>query len=153
MALRFSTKGRYGIRALCRLAGSDGEGPVTIQTIANEENIPIRYLEQIMVKLSRQGILKSARGPGGGYRFDVRPDQVSLGRVLEILEGDISVVWCVDENRETGCARKDTCTAHLLWSTLNHAIRSILNNMTFQDLLDGNLDEIDTGSLLNRGKS
>lgn len=153
MALRVSTRGRYGIRAVCRLARLYEDGPVSIQTIAKQENIPIRYLEQIMTRLRREGIVKSTRGPGGGYKLSRPPDGLFLGELVQALEGKTPVVWCVDADEETHCRREDVCITRDLWKKLDSWFQTILNSISLQEVVDGNIIKMNLDSLLkNRGK-
>lgn len=147
MALRFSTKGRYGVRALCRLARLYEDGPVSIETIAKFEDIPIRYLEQIMTRLRREGIVKSTRGPGGGYKLNRPPDKLSLGELIQVLEGKTPVVWCVDADEESRCLREDVCTTRDLWKKLNEWFQTIFNNISLQEIVEGNIDTLELESL------
>jgi len=149
MSLQLSTRGRYGVRAVCRVACLYEEGPVSIQTIARKEKIPTRYLEQIMTRLRREGILESTRGPGGGYTLSRSPDQISLWEIIRILEGNVPVVWCTDEDREDHCSREQTCMTRSLWVALSRAIQRMLSNITMQDLIDGKTNDIDFEMMLN----
>ena len=152
MALRFSTKGRYGIRALCRLARLHEDGPISIQTIAKHEKIPVRYLEQIMALLRREGIVKSTRGPGGGYKLNRPPDKILLGELIQVLEGKTAVVWCVDEDEKPPCFQKDNCITRDLWKKLDGWFQKIFDSISLQEVVDGNINNINLESLLkNRG--
>ena len=149
MALRITTKGRYGIRAICYLAKSKEETPLTIQSIAEQENIPIRYLEQIMVRLRRAGILESVRGPGGGYSLNKPPDQLSIGRLLRTLEGEFSVVWCANEKERVSCQFAEECLTKPLWTAVTNIIAEILDRITLQDLIDDKIRDMDLKALLD----
>lgn len=148
MALRITTRGRYGVRAVCRLARNPDDKPLTIQSIAEQENIPIRYLEQIMVRLRRDGILESVRGPGGGYSLGIPPDRLSIGRILRTLEGEFAVVWCADENAPQSCEHEDDCIARPLWAAVSSTLADILDRITLQELIDGKVREMDMKTLL-----
>lgn len=132
MGLQLSTRGRYGVRALTRLVKNYGGQPLSIQVLSEEEIIPLRYLEQIMGRLRRDGIVESIRGPKGGYWLEQAPDQISLGHVLEVLEGSISLVWCVDETEN--CPHEKDCPTALFWSTVNAGIRHFLDKTTLAQL-------------------
>lgn len=151
MALRITTKGRYGIRAMCMLAKSDRNTPLTIQCIADQENIPIRYLEQIMVRLRRAGILMSIRGPGGGYSLNASPDRLSIGCLLRALEGEFSVVWCANEKERVTCRFTDECLTQPLWAAVTDTIKEILDCITLQDLIDNRIRDMNMKELINRG--
>ncbi|MFH1940788.1 MAG: Rrf2 family transcriptional regulator [bacterium] len=143
MALQLSTRGRYGVRAVRLLADRYGNGPISIHTIAAKERIPIRYLEQIMTRLRREGILNSIRGPGGGYQLTASPDRMSVGRVIQALEGTVSVARCVDENQGARCSLQKTCTTRDFWKKLSQTIQHILDNVTLQELVQNDWKEND----------
>jgi Rrf2 family cysteine metabolism transcriptional repressor len=148
MSLRLSTKGRYGVLAVSRLARTFGSGPVSIKSIAREEHIPKRYLEQLMIRLRRNGLLESIRGPGGGYTLARSPDQISLGEVIAILEGDVTVARCVGIEPKNRCSFEETCVSRIFWMKLSHMIQKVLNNVSFQELIDLNWEEKDIESFL-----
>jgi Rrf2 family cysteine metabolism transcriptional repressor len=145
-----STRGRYGVRAMSRLASRYRNNPVPIRTLAQEERIPIRYLEQIMTRLRREGLLQSARGPGGGYKLNRPPDQISLGEIIEILEGNVSVASCTEDDPKSQCPLVKTCVPRIFWSKLSTTIQSILNSISLQEFNENNWNDTDLGSLLKR---
>jgi len=132
MGLQLSTRGRYGVRALTQLVKNYGGQPLSIQTLSEEEKIPLRYLEQIMGRLRRDGIVESIRGPKGGYWLEIAPEKISLGKVLEILEGNITLVWCVDETED--CPNRASCPTAAFWCTVNDGIRQFLDETTLDQL-------------------
>jgi Rrf2 family protein len=144
MALQLSTKGRYGVRALIRLAQNHGNGPLPINRIAREESIPLRYLEQIMSRLRKEGLVSSMRGPGGGYTLTRTPDRINVGEIISILEGRISLVRCIQPDSGGYCRREKTCLSRPLWSRLNEALEKSLARVSLQHLVDTDgIPEID----------
>ncbi|MCJ7813414.1 Rrf2 family transcriptional regulator [bacterium] len=137
MSLRLSTKGLYSIRAVSRLANQYGKGPVSIRTIAREEYIPLHYLEQLMSRLRRKGFLKSVRGPGGGYLLTRSPDQISIGDIIQTLEGKVTIAHCVDEDQQTRCGLEKTCISRDFWSALSQRVQCILDSVSLQELIEG----------------
>ena len=107
--MKLSTKGRYGLRALIDLAQHGGEGPVSITSIAERQEISERYLEQLMSKLKKAGIIQSIRGAQGGYVLAKELEEVSVGEVLRALEGDLNPVECSGFLLEGGCQAADNC--------------------------------------------
>jgi Rrf2 family protein len=143
MPFQLSTRGRYGVRAVSRLALDFEQGPQSIKHIASEESIPLRYLEQIMNQLRKEGIVTSIRGRLGGYKLSGPPSSFTIARVIESLEGEILVVHCLDAEDDT-CERSHSCTSQKLWEHLNDRIIAFLNSVTLQDLVNvnsGNLPE------------
>jgi Rrf2 family transcriptional regulator, iron-sulfur cluster assembly transcription factor len=133
--LRLSTKGQYGVRAMYEIAKCSGLGPVTIKRISEEQHVSVAYLEQILSKLRRAGIIKSVKGPGGGYMLARDPKLISIGEILRELEGPVAITSCLDPKE--GCVRVDSCVTHLLWKSLGDNIKRFLDGMKLQDLLQG----------------
>jgi len=133
--LRLSTKGQYGVRAMYEIAKASGSGPVTIRKISEEQNVSVAYLEQILNKLRKSGIIKSIKGPGGGYILARDPKMISIGEILQELEGPVAITSCLDPKE--GCVRVDSCVTHLLWKSLGDNIEHFLDGMKLQDLLQG----------------
>lgn len=133
--LRLSTKGQYGVRAMYEIARAVGKQPVTIKKISEEQHVSVAYLEQILNRLRKAGIIKSVRGPGGGYVLANEPGKISIGSILKELEGPVAITSCLDPAE--GCVRADSCVSHLLWKALGDNIERFLDSMTLQDLLHG----------------
>ena len=131
--LRLSTKSQYGVRAMFEIANSYHSGPVTIKAISEKQSLSVAYLEQILNTLRKAGIIKSVKGPGGGYVLNTEPDKVSIGAILRELDGPVAITSCLDPKE--GCMRIDGCVTHLLWKSLGEKIEAFLDNMTLQDLL------------------
>jgi Rrf2 family protein len=133
--LRLSTKSQYGVRAMFEIANGYPSGPVTIKEIAEKQSVSIAYLEQILNTLRKAGIIKSVKGPGGGYVLNREPDNISIGAILRELDGPVAITSCLDPKE--GCMRIDGCVTHLLWKSLGEKIEAFLDNMTLQDLIEG----------------
>src|SRR5512140_1085590 len=133
--LRLSTKSQYGVRAMFEIANSYHSGPVTIKEIAEKQSVSIPFLEQILNTLRKAGIIKSVKGPGGGYVLSKEPVHISIGVILRELDGPVAITSCLDPKE--GCMRIDGCVTHLLWKSLGEKIEAFLDNMTLQDLIEG----------------
>ena len=105
--MKLSTKGRYGLRALIDLAVHSEREPVSISSISARQNISERYLEQLVGKLKRAGIVKSVRGVQGGYQLAKEAEDISVGEVLRALEGSLEAVECPGLKEEQGCEEAD----------------------------------------------
>ena len=92
-----STKGRYALRVLIELAGYDRQQLVTLQTIADSQQISEKYLESIIVVLSKAGLVDAVRGKGGGYRLARKPEEYTIGEILKLTEGTLAPVACLDD--------------------------------------------------------
>ena len=111
--MKLSTKGRYGLRAMIDLAVYSEKEPVSIQSIADRQNISERYLEQLMASLKKEGLVKSIRGANGGYQLARPAIGISVGDILRALEGDLRAVTCPANGEEGngGCENADLCDA------------------------------------------
>ena len=131
--MKFSTRTRYGIRAILELAQSGKKGPLQLKIIAQRQDISVKYLEQLMVVLKAAGFVRSIRGSKGGYVLAKAPAQIKLSDVLHCLEGTVTTVECV-ENKDY-CVRAADCAARDLWVKVQKAIEDVLESMTLQDLV------------------
>ncbi len=132
--MKLSSRTRYGMRAILELAENHGEGPVQIKTIAQRQDISVKYLEQLMAVLKSAGFVKSIRGSKGGYILAKPPNQIKLGDVFNAFEGPVATVECVEN--ESYCARAADCVTRQVWAQVQEAIENILQSITLQDLVD-----------------
>lgn len=130
--MRLSTRSRYGVRLMTRLAAAWGRGTMLLRDIARSEGISEKYLGQIVIPLRGAGLLTGQRGSGGGYLLARPPDQITLREVVETLEGDLSVVPCVDD--PTSCSRFDVCATTMVWRQIAGDIRNRLASWTLADV-------------------
>ncbi len=134
--LKLSTKGRYGSRLMLNLARhhAKGEKSVILRKISTEEDISIRYLEQIIIPLKIKKFVNSTRGAGGGYALALPPSKIILLDIIETLEGDISLVDCVDD--EDCCERRKECPTYPLWKEASRLLKDYFGSITLQQLLE-----------------
>ncbi len=131
--MKFSTRTRYGLRFLIYLGAEGGDRFVQLGEISEAEGISQKYLEQIIRLLKPAGILASARGITGGYKLAVKPDEVTLERLFEVLEGDLAPISCLRE--EEGCERASRCTTLPMWMELEELVRDFLGKRTLASLI------------------
>lgn len=131
--MKLSTRARYGTKALLELSLHWGKGPVLLKDIAQRQEIPLPYLEHLIRPLVKEGIIKSTRGTRGGVSLLKSPKEVILSEVIQLLEGSISPVACVD-NPEL-YPRSDTCVTHDIWAEVKKAMDRVLDSTTFEDLV------------------
>ena len=136
--LRLSTKGQYGVRAMFEIACGYPDRPVTIKEISKRQDVSVPYLEQILNILRKAGLVRSIKGPGGGYVLSRRPEDISIAEILRDLEGPIAITSCL--NPVEGCVRVDSCVTHLLWKSLGEQIDSFLRTMSLGKLMAGNFE-------------
>ncbi len=132
--VKISKKSQYGLRALFHLAGK--KGFVSVREIAEEEEISSDYLEKIFFELEKNGIIKSKRGPSGGYALAMNPGKISLRMILETLENTFDLVECVDD----GCRRIENCPVAPVWKTLDKEIKEKLELINLKSLIDKNYE-------------
>ncbi len=133
--MKLSTKGKYGVRAVYEIAKSAGPGPLTIREIAERQGISVSYLEQIMYRLGRAGLIESVRGPGGGYLLGKKPADLTIGDVVRALEGPIALSHCLEPGMSDDCNQADACVARMVWAKVGAKIEEALDSITFDDLL------------------
>ncbi|MGB9683215.1 MAG: RrF2 family transcriptional regulator [bacterium] len=134
MALRLSTRARYGLRALTSLARHYNEGPIMARLIANEEDISENYLEQIMEPLKKAGLVRSIRGSQGGFILARNPKDIKIKEAIDILEGPINLIDCLID--PSICKRSDTCLTRKLWETIRENIIKVTETKTLADLIE-----------------
>jgi Rrf2 family iron-sulfur cluster assembly transcriptional regulator len=132
--LKLSTKGQYGVRAMFELAKNYEQGPLTIKEIAARQGVSVSYLEQLLNKLRKSKLIKSQKGPGGGYLINKKPDEISVGMILHSLEGPVAITQCLDPSTK-GCKRIDGCVARMLWKSLGEKIEDFLETINLNDLV------------------
>ncbi len=133
--MKLSTKGRYGLRALVDLAVHSEEGIVSIQSIANRQNISVSYLEQLVGKMRRAGIVTSVRGAAGGYRLAKSPSTISVGDVLRALEGDLEAVDCPGNDEIPTCEAAPKCVTKYVWKRINDSISQAVDTIMIEELV------------------
>lgn len=132
--VKLSTRVRYGTKALLDLALHRGEAPVLLRDIAERQQISLRYLEQLVTPLIAGGIVRSARGAGGGVWLAKHPEEVRLSQVLQLLGGSITLVDCL--NNPDSCNQSELCVTRDIWGELQEAMRNVLESTTLQDLVE-----------------
>lgn len=132
--MKLSTKGRYGVRALLDLALHQGEGLVQLKEIARRQEFSLQYLEHLIAPLIAAGLVKSTRGARGGVLLLKPPSEVKLSEVVQILEGSIALVDCV--NNPAICPRSASCVTRDIWIEMKRAMSHVLDSTTLQDLVE-----------------
>ena len=129
-----STKGRYSLRVMVDLAEHQTDGFIPLKVIAERQEISEKYLESIIKLLVKAGLLTGLRGKGGGYRLSKSPDHFTAGKILQITEGSLAPVSCLEADAAP-CARMATCRTLSLWQGLDQVIREYLDQYTIADLM------------------
>lgn len=136
--MKLSTKGRYGLRAMVDLADHQETNPVSISSISARQDISISYLEQLLAKLRKAGLVKSVRGAQGGYVLTRKAEEISVGEILNILEGDLTPVNCTElsNNDEKSCNGSQYCVTKYVWQRINDSIQDTVNNIWLSELVE-----------------
>ena len=135
--MNISTRGRYGLRALLEIALQPQEKPVTIKDISEKQQMSVTYLEQILHRLKKAGLVKSIRGAKGGYILARPDDKVTVYQIIQALDGPISISQCdLPKMREKSCIGPSACSSRILWKRLEDLIEGALSSVTLADLLN-----------------
>jgi Rrf2 family protein len=134
--IKLSTKGRYGTRLMLNLAFqyNNGNHSVILKSISDEEEISIRYLEQIIIPLKIARLVKSIRGAGGGYTLSRPPSEIKLDEILHALEGSCCLVDCIEDNDY--CDRIPICATYEVWKEATNMLKKYFGSLTLQDLIE-----------------
>jgi len=133
--MKLSTKGRYAVSAMYDLA-SHGKGkPITAAEISGRQGIPLPYLEQILAKLRKANLVKTVRGPSGGYVLVKKSAQVSIGDIIRASDGPVALADCVTV--ESCCPKSGCCSTKGLWQTLSKKVSRVFDSTTLKDLCGG----------------
>ena len=131
--MNISTKGRYAVRAMLDLALQSGDGLTLIKDISKRQGISVLYLEQLLTRLKAAGLVRSTRGPKGGFRLTRLPSQIRISDILQTMEGSTAPVACVDNAML--CSRADSCVTRKVWAEMKQAMDEVLESTTLQDLV------------------
>lgn len=133
-----SRKTEYALKALAYLAQRHGQGPVLISELSQAENIPRKFLENILLSLRKGNLLRSRIGKGGGYLLAASPREITIGMVVRILEGEFSPVKCLDTNRHLNggeCCNAASCGIKLVMTDVKNAIDAVMDKTTLSDMI------------------
>jgi len=133
-----SKRTQYGLKAVLNLARHYGEGPVLIATLAQEETIPIKFLEGILLHLKSRGLLRSKTGKGGGYQLSRPPSTITVGSLIRMVEGPLAPLPCASETAYKPCAECpdiERCGTRIIMRQVRDAMADVLDRTTLADLL------------------
>ena len=136
--MKLSVRGEYALRAVVVLGLNYGEAVVPIQTISKLQNIPKRFLEQILNDLKSSGLLESRRGMAGGYRLRLPPDRITLAELIRFIEGPLAPISCVSERfyEKCSCPDEEKCAIRSVMKEVRAAIVTILEGVTVAQLCE-----------------
>lgn len=136
--MRLSTKSRYGLRALFDIAYNSANHPAQIQDISRRQQISPRYLEQIFQSLKRKGILRSKRGPQGGYILAKNPEDITVKDIVQATEGDMLLVDCIPgtKKKKGDCSFTGNCVTQIVWQEACQRLDELFSGITLKDLCE-----------------
>lgn len=135
--MKLGTKGRYAVMAMVDLAMYDIERPITLSEIAERQEISLSYLEQLFAKLRQAGLVKSVRGPGGGYRLAFGASSIRVSDVIRAVDEPIRATRCRPGGPVSCVSKSSRCLTHDLWEELGHQIHLYLSSVTLEDVCEG----------------
>lgn len=131
--LRFSAKGEYAALAVLALSLHPDQSPLQVKTISKSERIPLRFLEQVMSLLKKKGLVESVRGPHGGYRLTRSPAQITVGEVLQAIEGPAIPS---ELSGQDPLVNPGSIVLREIWTDLNNILNEQLHGINFEDLCE-----------------
>lgn len=135
--MMLTSKGRYAVTAIVDIAINYNGKPVNLSDISARQNITQNYLEQIFQKLKKNGLVKSSRGPGGGYLLSSNPKDIKIAQIIEAVGESIKITKC---SKNIGCIKENVkCLTHDLWDGLAISIKSYFDKISIEDVINGEL--------------
>tara|TARA_Y100000590_G_scaffold33545_1_gene36796 strand:- start:1070 stop:1507 length:438 start_codon:yes stop_codon:yes gene_type:complete len=133
--MKLSSKGRYAVMAMADLAKNNNKEPTSLSEISLRQGISLSFLEQLFLRLKRNNLVESARGPRGGYLLSRAPDEIKLSSIIEAVDEKIKTVKCKKESKR-GCNGKSIkCITHDLWDDLETHIKNFFEKNTLNDII------------------
>lgn len=133
--MKLSTRGRYALRMMLDIALHPDETSVSLKSIAQRQNISVKYLEQIVTPLVRGGYLRASRGAQGGYQLNRPTEEYTVGMILRTIEGSLAPVACIEDGACT-CERQGQCVTVEVYRRIDEAIDAVVDSITLQQLVE-----------------
>jgi len=131
--MRISTRARYGLRLMVEVALNYEKGPILLKEISKNIDVSEKYLSQIIIPLKGKGLINTYSGAHSGYVLSRTPSEIRLKEIVEILEGDLSLIDCIDN--PSSCDKVNTCVTRDIWTRMGEKISEVLNSYTLGDLV------------------
>lgn len=130
-----STKGRYGLKMMYEFALNYGKGPMSLKEVALKQQLSETYLEQLIAHLKKAGLVTSVRGAQGGYELIRKPETITVGEIIRVLEGPLAPSDCVLDD-EPECIRAEYCVTRLIWEKIMDSINNVVDSITLNDMVN-----------------
>jgi Rrf2 family protein len=134
--MRITYKGDYAMKILLDLSLNYTKGLAQIKDISKRQDIPLKYLEQIILILKGSGYLRSKRGPVGGIILAKPPEKIKLGEIIRLMDGSTAPITCVSKTESSKCAYDSRCPFRSIWNDIRNYTNSIVDNTTFADMVE-----------------
>ena len=134
--MKLTTKGRYAVMAMADLAANQNLKPVSLNDISLRQNISLSYLEQLFSKLKNRKLVKSIRGPSGGYTLEKNPKDIKISNIIFAVDEQVKTLNCKKESKRGCHGRTVKCITHNLWDDLEQHINSFFEKIKLEDLID-----------------
>jgi Rrf2 family iron-sulfur cluster assembly transcriptional regulator len=131
--MKLSTRSRYGTRMMLDMAQHYDEGPIQIGDMAKRQDISVKYLEQLIIPLKKANYVKSVRGPKGGHTLAKLPEEITVGEIVNVLEGGINLTDCIENPHK--CDKSNSCLTRGLWEEATKAMYGKLNSVTLSEMI------------------
>lgn len=130
--MKLTAKGRYAVTAMLDLAVHENQGPISLADISERQGISLSYLEQLFAKLRRKSLVKSVRGPGGGYKLNRTASQIYVAEIVDSVDENVDATRCAGQ---ANCQQGETCLTHELWADLSEQIHQFLSNIDLASII------------------
>lgn len=130
--MKLTAKGRYAVTAMLDLAVHEGKGPISLAEISERQGISLSYLEQLFAKLRRNELVKSVRGPGGGYELSRGSNEIYIAQIIDSVDESVDATRC---KGRADCQQGEVCLTHELWSDLSQQIHQFLNGIDLASII------------------
>ena len=138
--MKLSTRSRYGTRMMLDLANHYDEGPIQIGDVAKREDISVKYLEQLIIPLKKASLIESVRGPKGGHMLAKPPEEITIGEIVRVLEGGVTLTPCIID--PDVCEKSNNCLTRGIWEEATQVMVDALNASTLAKVIEaGNRGE------------
>ena len=139
--MKLSSKGRYAVMAMADLAKNNAKKPINLTEISLRQGISLSFLEQLFLKLKKNNLVKSSRGPSGGYFLTKQPEEIKLSNIIRAVDEKVKTVGCKKDSKK-GCNGKATkCVTHNLWDELENHINNFFEEKSLEDLVKNNFEK------------
>ena len=136
--MKLTSKGRYAVMAMADLASNQKSNPVSLTDISLRQNISLSYLEQLFSKLKNEKLVRSVRGPQGGYILQKNPKDIKISNIIFAVDEQIKTLNCKRESKKGCQGRAVKCITHNLWDDLEQHINNFFDNVSLNDLIKQN---------------